>query len=226
MGDSLINFIDHMMNDINAEAHLKFADGAEVHELPMHYVVGNNIKNKEACYISAHGNSESASYGIMTATTFEVPAGCQVLFTTPHGYTVSLNNNALRTGRPLKRGDRLRSGGRAIHGMEFKEKEQCTNYILSKLEGRHTNNEEDAMEAAEENGLTYAAMQSIAAEADIIMVSVRNRWWSANVSLEDTIAAVRGLAPNITVFICLFCRVGDDKSLGDWDPKRGKLNTD
>lgn len=210
LGNALINFIDHNLNDVKRKSHMKFGgNGAWVVQLQYHYIVGNT-KNATACYIGAHGGSSGSQYGIDNKS-FIVPDGCHVKFYQPHGYCFALNNNFLRSGAPLKQDD---SEG----DVEFAAGETCTNYLLSKFEGRHGS---DSMKDAEQQGTTYQALQSIAEEAGIVMVTIRNRWSAANVSLLDTIKAVREVAPSITTFHCLFCRVDDSDSDWTWSASSG-----
>lgn len=209
-GNSLINFIDHNLNDVKRKSQMKFGSGAWVVKLKNHYVVGNT-KNATACYIGAHGGSAGASYGL-DSKTFNIPTGCNVKFYQPHGYCFSLNNNFLRTGKPLKQ-------DRSEGDVEFGPGETCTNYLLNKFEGTHG---ADDLDDAEDQGTTYTALQSIADEAGIVMVTIRNRWSASSVSLEDTIIAVRELAPSIVTFHCLFCRVDDSDSDWTWSAGSGK----
>lgn len=201
---ALVKFIHHNMNEVNRKSHLKFGEGAWVIKLSNHYIIGNT-KGATECFIGAHGGNMSKDYWIDN-TTFVVPSGCHVRFYQPHGHCFQMNNNYLRTGAPLQdasEGD-----------VEFPAGSQCTNYLLSKFEGRHGVGDDEA--DWESEGTSYQAMQRIAEDAKVVMVTIRNRWSAANVSLKDTIAAVRGAVPSITTFHCLFCRVDDSDSDWSW----------
>lgn len=207
---ALINFIDHNLNDIKRKPHMKFGEGAWVVKLPHHYVIGNT-KDATECFIGAHGGNVGENYFIDN-TSFTVPTGCHVTFYQPHGHCFQMNNNFLRTGAPMQdasEGD-----------VEFPAGSSCTNYLLSKFEGRH--GVSGGQDAWESEGTTYQAMQQIAQDAGVVMVTIRNRWSAANVSLKDTIAAVRKLAPNITHFHCLFCRVDEADSDWSWAADEGR----
>ncbi len=212
-GNALINFIDHNLNDVKRKSHMKFGSGAWVVQLKNHYIVGNT-KNATACYIGAHGGSMGASYGL-DSKTFTVPNGCHVRFYQPHGYCFAMNNNFLRSGKAIQQDS---SQG----DVEFSGGEACTNYLLNKFEGRHG---ADDQQEAEDQGTTYTALQSIAEQAGIVMVTIRNRWSASSVSLEDTIDAVRKVAPSIKTFNCLFCRVDDTDSDWAWSGSRGEWFT-
>lgn len=209
-GQYFANWLDHALST-NRKASMKFGEGAWVVKLPEHYIIGNT-KTATECWISGHGGSNSGDYLIDNGT-FSVPSGCSVQFFQPHGYCLIYRTNNLRTGKPIVDNQH--------NDTAFGAGEACTNYILNKFEGRHNQAPEDAKA---ERGYTYEALQSICDEGKVVVVTIRNRWYSSHVTLEETIKAIRKVAPNITKFNCLFCRVDDDYEDDDpaWNAGTGR----
>lgn len=200
------------LKDVHRNASYTFKpNGTPVHTLTSIYVVGDYKKATE-CFVSGHGGNYDADY-FFDNQSFKVPKGVSVKFYQPHGSTLSFSTNALRTtgGQPLSQPgatDLLYGAG-----------DDCPNYILSKDQGRHLGSFSD--EQVDGWKMTYGGAQEVCGELGVVMVLVRNRWFHAGVSLKNVIADVRKLAPNITTFNALFCRVDDNSNGADWNARTG-----
>lgn len=194
-GQYFANWLDHALS-AKRKSHMKFGDGAWVVKLTDHYVIGNT-KTATECWISGHGGADSGDY-LIDNKTFTVPDGCSVKFFQPHGYCIIYRTNGLRTGKPIQNSE--------DNDVDFGPGEVCTNYILNKFEGRHSGVSQANWD---ERGYSYESLQSICDEGKVVVVTIRNRWFHSHVTLQDTVRAVRRIAPGITRFNCLFCRVDD-----------------
>jgi hypothetical protein len=185
--------------------------GAPVTTTTNFYIVGD-LATATACYITAHGGANASDY-YFDNETFTVPAGVTVNFYQPHGYVLGYDTCFLRNGPPAAHGgtdDQSFSGGST-----------CTNYILSKDQGRHLTGDADH---ARDMEMDYVGTQAVADELGIVMVTVRNRWFHAGVSLKSAVQEITRAAPGLTTINCLFCRStetsGDDRWNavdGTWD---------
>lgn len=170
--------------------------GAPVKKLASLYIIGDTGGATE-CYIDAHGGNYSADY-VLDCKSFTVPAGITVNFYQPAGYAFGAFKSELRQGPPQQHGgtnDQVYNGG-----------DKCPNYILTKFQGRHSGLSKEEVTNQE---LDYSGFQSIAEDANIVLVTVRNRWFHSGITLESAIKAVHKECKSITVFNCMFCRVDD-----------------
>lgn len=200
MGDAKYVFqkyIDHVKNNVHSKPHMKFKKGgAPVKKLASFYVIGDTSGATE-CYIDAHGGNYSADY-VLDNKTFKVPKGISVNFYQPAGYAFGAFKSELRLGAPKKH------GGTA--DQDYGAGDSCPNYMLTKFQGRHSGMTKNEYEGQETD---YAGFQEIAADAGIVLVTVRNRWFHAGTTLKSAIDAVHGAFSSITKFNCMFCRVDD-----------------
>jgi hypothetical protein len=62
---------------------------------------------------------------------------------------------------------------------------------------------------ANKQEVNYQGFHAIASDADIVLVTVRNRWFQAGVTLKECVSTIRKEFPQINTFNCMFCRVDD-----------------
>ena len=62
---------------------------------------------------------------------------------------------------------------------------------------------------ANKQEVNYQGFQAIASDADIVLVTVRNRWFHAGATLKECVSTIRKEFPQINTFNCMFCRVDD-----------------
>lgn len=182
-----------------------------------HFYLFKSSTNKEDCLISAHGGYER------NVTTF-APKGCTLYFYGEHGKVLSDPGLSLMAIRGLKVVEQVPDTG----------KPTAINYILSKYQGRHSGaNEtydkiagrigsEDAqiaklrqrIAAAASEKLRQGARQQLAYYQSMNVLTVRNRWWRSDLSLETAVTEARAAMPSLIRFHCSFCRslIGDDKA--------------
>lgn len=190
----LEKYISHVMHDIHTTSSMKFAaERAPIVPLSSFYVIGDT-EDADECFISAHGSGYQADY-VLDNENFIVPGGVNVRFYQPAGYALSCSTQQLRFGRPQQ------AGGAA--DLEYGPGAVCPNYILAKLQGRHAGVDD------EESQEDYVGLQRIAADAGVVLLSVRNRWFHAGATLKNAIQDIREVLPDIVTFNCMICRVDD-----------------
>ena len=190
-------------------ANMKFATGsAPVKKLSSFYIVGD-LTNAAECYVTGHGGLFNADY-FLDNKTFTVPTGVTVNFYQPDGYLLGFHTGALRNGPP--------NGHGGTNDQAYGPGDDCPNYILTKDQGTRL-----GMDSATANQfeMDYASTQAVADDLGVVLVTVRNRWFHAGVTLKAAISAVRGEAPGITTFNCLFCRVRDGFGDDRWNAVGG-----
>ncbi|MBR0670111.1 putative adhesin [Neoroseomonas soli] len=200
MGDARYVFnkyVQHVLNNVNSTASMSFKpDSAWVMKLSSLYIIGNT-KGATECFIDAHGGNYSADY-VLDNQSFRVPAGINVRFFQPAGYAFGCFKSELRSGAPQQHGgtaDQDYTGG-----------DDCPNYMLTKFQGRHSGADAQAIQDQE---IDYQGFQDIAQDAGIVLVTVRNRWFHAGITLKSAIHDIHKALPDITTFNCMFCRVDD-----------------
>lgn len=195
----------HLVSDINKQPSMQWSSGgAPVVRTTNFYVVGDTSAATE-CYITGHGGSDSGDY-VLDNRSFTVPTGITVNFYQPHGFILAAGTKELRDHNPVAHPtatDLVHTGG-----------DKCVNYILSKDQGRHLSG--DAEYAAEWE-MDYAGTQAVCGDMGIVMVTVRNRWFHAGVTLKACIDEVTDAVPGIKTFNCLFCRVDEHSGDKQWD---------
>ncbi len=196
-------WVKHQDN-VRKKAGMKFSGAAPVRKLYSYYIIGDTAAATE-CYLFAHGGSFKDDY-VLDNQSFTVPAGVTVEFYQPDNYMLRFTATHLRHGAPQKA-----TGG--FTDMSYSGGTSCINYILSKNQGRHqaggfTNTDAAGWE------MDYDGLQSVAEDQGVVVVSVRNRWSHAGVTLKDAIKEVRKAVPTITTFHCMFCRVRE--GYDDW----------
>lgn len=193
-------YINHVTREINKSPHMKFKKGgAKVKKLASLCVIGDTAGATE-CYIDAHGGNFSADY-VLDNITFKVPTGLTVNFYQPAGYAFGCFKSELRLGAPKQHGgtnDQVYGGGA-----------DCPNYMLTKFQGRHSGATAQEIRNQE---IDYDGFQDIASDAGIVLVTVRNRWFHAGLTLKSAIKILRGEYKTMTTFNCMFCRVDDTTS--------------
>ncbi|MEO3473113.1 putative adhesin [Roseomonas sp. CAU 1739] len=193
-GSVVSGFFDHL-SDVHSSASMDFAQNSSpVTKLTNYYLIGNST-GKTSCYIICHGGHFEKNY-FMDNMTFTVPQGVTVSFFHDHGDIFSYSYNRFGSGDPSQLPLVKVSDGKKVYAAG----EACENYMLNKFHGRHGANE------------NYQDLQNLAAPGDHLFVVVRNRWFSAGVSLKDCIAAVREAVPTVTTFLCMFCRATEDST--------------
>lgn len=191
------------------DANMRFVkNSAPVKKVMNFYIVGN-LSNATECYLTGHGGSFDSDY-FMDNKSFTVPTGVTVNFYQPGGYILGFGTSALRSGPPKKHGgtaDQLYT-----EGME------CPNYILTKDQGTRLTGDANYANQWE---MDYRGTQAAAEDLGVVLVTVRNRWYHAGVTLKTAISDVRSAAKSIVTFNCLFCRVGDGYTNDSWDAVNG-----
>jgi hypothetical protein len=201
----------HLM-DLKSKKSMKFKKGsAPVKKFKSFYVIGD-AKGASECYIDTHGKGYSNDY-VMDNRSFRVPEGVHVKFYAPAGYALAAPSASLRFGSPIACG--------TGKGMHYGPGKSCPNYILTKFQGRHSGLSQDDWK---EEGASYEGLQAVAKDADVVFVTVRNRWFHSGVTLSEAIETVRKAFKTITTFHCLFCRVDDTSATlpkRGWDARTG-----
>jgi hypothetical protein len=203
MGDASYVFqkyIQHVKDGVNNKPSMTFLKGdAPVKKLASYYVIGNT-KGATECYIDAHGGNYSADY-VLDNKDFTVPKGIHVKFFQPAGYAFGAFKKELRNGPPQQHG--------GTNDQDYNGGDSCPNYILTKFQGRHSGASPQQIKDQE---IDYQGFQKIASDAGIVLVTVRNRWFHAGVTLKNAINTIHGEFKSITLFNCMFCRVDDTTS--------------
>lgn len=214
-GAVLKSWYAHYKNDIGtkqgkADANMKFSkNGAPVVKLTNFYIVGDTGGTTE-CYLTGHGGSFDSQY-FLDNKSFTVPKGVTINFYQPDGYILGFGTSCLRNGAPKKHG--------GTNDQEYAGGDNCPNYILTKDQGTRLSGDANYAHTWE---MDYATSQQVAEDLDVVLVTIRNRWFHAGVTLQAAIKAVRGAVPSITKFNCLFCRVKDGHTNDSWDAGSGK----
>jgi hypothetical protein len=199
----------HVTSEVHRQPSMQWSNGgAPVLATTNFYIVGD-LAGATACYITAHGGLSDGDY-YFDNTAFRVPAGVTINFYQPHGYTLGFHTGALRNNAPIAHG--------GTDDQSYGAGADCPNYMLTKDQGMHAAGD---MDTARRFDMTYAAMQEIVEEQGIVIVSVRNRWFHAGVTLKSAVSEVTSAAPGITTFNCLFCRVTDDSGDDRWNAVGG-----
>ena len=195
----------NLRHEIHATPSMNWAaGGTPVNSTTNFHIVGD-LTAATSCYITGHGGADSDDY-FFDNKTFRVPAGVTVNFYQPHGYILAAGTQELRHHQPVAHP--------TATDLVYTAGDDCVNYLLSKDQGRHLSGDSDYAAQWEMN---YAGTQAVAGDMGIVMVTVRNRWFHAGVSLKTCIAEVTKAAPNLTTFNCLFCRVDENSGDESWD---------
>lgn len=192
------NYIRHATKNVSSQPSMAFnkASATPVRKLSSYIIIGDTNGATE-CYIDAHGGNYSSQY-VLDNQSFTVPIGATVKFFQPAGYAFGAFKSELRSGPPKQHG--------GTNDQDYAAGQQCPNYILTKFQGRHSGN--SAQEITNQE-LDYSGFQAIAGDAGIVLVTIRNRWFHAGVTLKDAISTIRKEFPSISTFNCMFCRVDD-----------------
>lgn len=191
--------------------------------------------NAAECLISAHGGYRKGNL------TFSVPYGVTISFYGPHGFILQ------------DPGVKIMSQELAQFAVETKKQgEQCINYILSKYQGTHNTAGEtyesisDTIEDFQNRFLqTQDKMRSMGNVNDLSkgqlsrynmmsanlrslnamnVATIRNRWYSPDLTLEYVVKEVKKAVPSITHFHCSFCRGHmDDDNAPTWQVGKGRV---
>ncbi len=201
---------DNLATNIHKQPSMQWSSGgAPVATTTNFYIVGD-LTGATECFVTAHGGAMEDDF-FFDNDTFKVPPGVTVNFYQPHGYTLGWDSTFLRDQAPIAHG--------GTDDQAYGPGETCVNYILTKDQGRHLTGDTGYADSREMN---YAGTQAVANDLGIVMVTVRNRWFHAGVSLKSCIAEVTKAAPGLTTFNCLFCRVTDDSTDDKWCALNGR----
>jgi hypothetical protein len=199
----------HVKTNIHGSSSMAWAaTGTPVVATTNFYIVGD-LDGATECYVTAHGGANDSDY-FFDNKTFRVPDGVSINFYQPHGYILGAGTSSLRNGKP--------DADPNATDLHYTGGEDCVNYILAKDQGRHLSG--DANYAAQWE-MDYSGTQAVAGDMGIVMVTVRNRWFHAGVTLKSCISEVTGAAPGIKTFNCLFCRVTDGSTNDVWESNGG-----
>lgn len=175
--------------------------------------------NSTDALISAHGGYYKGN------RSFQVPHGIELIFYGIHGNVLS--DPGVKLSDTKAKVVETISGGK-----------QCTDYELSKYQGRHGGSPGKPAETYGRiaNRINYvddnlaqlfkiaststnekvakSAMKNIQDSRSMSLITIRNRWNSQNVYLKDLLPMVLKSYPGIKRFHCSFCRslVGDDNA--------------
>lgn len=190
--------------------HMRFAKtgSAPVKKLSSLYIVGDT-SNATECYLTGHGGSFDSDY-FLDNKSFNVPNGVTVNFYQPDGFILGFGTKALRNGPPVAHGgtdDQQYTGGM-----------DCPNYILTKDQGSRLSGDANYAHGWE---MDYSTTQAAASDLGMVLVTIRNRWFHAGVTLKSAVSDVRSQAKSIVTFNCLFCRVRDGHTDDSWDAANG-----
>jgi hypothetical protein len=184
------------------------------------YLFESTLKSNE-CLISAHGGFHKEN------RTFVVPTGATLNFYVPHGFSLTDPGMTLM---------RAQLNGQQSH--RYTAGTECVDYVLEKYQGSHNTAGETyesiarfiqetqvqyALQSTKLNGMAVngakpwqisAAQQSLDLLNAMSVVTIRNRFFSAEVTLSYVIDKVREARPEIDTFHCSFCRswTGEENS--------------
>jgi hypothetical protein len=187
----------HLKTDIHAMPSMAFNDGTKVKKTSCFYIIGDTASATE-CYVFAHGGSFQDLY-VLSHSSFAVPPGITVEFYQPHGYSLAFTATDLRAGNPVK-------DGSGVGVLQYAAGDTCPNYILAKNQGTHQAPGYKVSDSAQWE-MDYTGLQKLAGDLGVVVVTIRNRWFNAGVTLSTLIADVTAAAKGIKVFHCMFCRV-------------------
>jgi len=179
------------------------------------YLFESRMKSNE-CLISAHGGYHEEN------RCFRVPSGVTVNFYVPHGFTLRDPGISL-----------MRAQLEGQQSQRYEEGAPCIDYILEKYQGSHNKVGESyesiarfiqdteaqyAIQSAKMNTLAMngapgfrlaAAQQGLDLLNAMSVVTIRDRFFSAEVTLSYVIDKVREARSDIDTFHCSFCRSWD-----------------
>lgn len=170
------------------------------------YVFSNNNGNQHHgnCMITAHG--EQLLSGNTFGRKFTVPAALELSFFAPHGST--LTTTFYNVGRGVNRNNGIVE---TINGGE-----QCYDYNLTKFEGYHCKGVTGFATMDKlidrcyhgQRGLSYDDLETLVADqtVDVDVVTVRNRYWSSDLTLSSLINQLTSAGYNYNEVFCSFCR--------------------
>lgn len=195
-------WIGHLRGEVHSKTSMKFdkSKNVPVKKLSSFYIIGDTTQATE-CYVFAHGGSFKDEY-VISHTTFTVPKGVTIEFYQPDGYMVCFAAKALRTAAPVKASE-------GWQDLQYKTGDTCPNYILSKNQGAHQSSNW-SVDDSKAFDMDYEGLQSVAAAAGVVIVTVRNRWFHAGVTLSTLVTEVTKSAKGLTTFHCMFCRVREN----------------
>ena len=82
----------------------------------------------------------------------------------------------------------------------------CPNYILARTRALTRPPATRSVYLAQWE-MDYTGLQKLAGDLGVVVVTIRNRWFNAGVTLSTLIEDVTAAAKGIKVFHCMFCRV-------------------
>ncbi len=177
-------------------------------------MVFGNLAGKTDCVISSHGTDDLTQQSKANGN-FDVPAGLRVHFYCYNGFTYVPDDITTQFKKVGARGalatqylpadQRGANAGKLVYDAH----EPCPNYWLSKSQGRHVADAESAS-ALKGTSETYEKLQQSCKTTGRVVVTVRNRWNSKGVTLQDLITLLQGNAKTrgLTTIHCAFCRGG------------------
>jgi len=186
---------------------------APVLELDRIMVFGN-LAGKTDCVISSHGTEDLTQQPKANAN-FPLPAGIRVHFYCYNGFTYVPDDITTQFKKVGARGNLAtqylpaNKRGADAGKLVYDGGEGCPNYWLSKSQGRHVADAESAS-ALKGTSETYDKLQKSCKTTGRVVVTVRNRWNSKGVTLQDMIKLLQGNAKTrgLTTIHCAFCRGG------------------
>ena len=184
-------------------------------EVGSHFYLFKSKTNTTDCLISAHGGYER------NVGSFE-PKNCSLLFYGEH--EKYLSDPGLRL--------MYLSGLHVVEEIPNRETKSSINYILSKYQGRHNESGEtyeriagkiesedqsignllDRIAKAKDDKGRERAQDQLKMYKSMNVLTIRNRWWRSDLSLESAVTAAKKALPSLTRFHCSFCRslIGND----------------
>ena len=167
-----------------------------------------STQNTTDCLISAHGGYYKENRD------FPVPTGATLLFYGEHKKVLADPGlKMMHQVKGLEVVDTYGAGGIA----------DCPDYILSKYQGSHNNNNETYKSILAEIGIEDTNFEKVSARGTagaaqlkwvgaMSVLTIRNRFLRADVNLSYVIKMALEAMPTLTTFHCSFCRgmIGDD----------------
>jgi hypothetical protein len=185
------------------------------------YIFKSEVTGVTECLISAHGGDIGINGNFRVR---EAGHNVRIVFYTEHGESVIAPTSVLREGfTPVE----------TLSGNDV-----CHNYLLSKYQGRHSDNSETYESIQREvessdsgfqmastpEGRAFITSSGLTAMYDTIrpghIVTIRNRLPVTAPNLKTVIQQVRHLMPEVQTFHCSFCRASLRGLVG-----RGKVVT-
>lgn len=186
-------------------------------EVGSHFYLFKSSTNAEDCLISAHGGYEK-NVGMFT------PEGYKILFYGEHDKYLADPGLSLMSNRSLT----------VYEEIPTPQAPTSLNYILSKYQGRHSDSGEtyesieqkitgedmqiaklrERIASAKDDKGRERAQDQLQYFKSMNVLTIRNRWWRSDLSLESAVEEAKKAMPSLIRFHYSFCRslIGNDNA--------------